>query len=311
MKATSTVSPEFLDNRQQFTDPFFQRFTLHKRNEPLQLTDNISKDYNFPTFYGNVTCSQAIFLCDYEKAQALLPHPAMKPVNMLGGRSLVAVASYIYRNVMNVAPYNEIALTIPVMIKPTINVPVLPMLINGFSNFGYYVFSMPVTSKENEIRGRKIWGLPKVVHDIDITTRGGICETRATDEQGNDYLRIRVPTEGKPTAFDVTANIYSRLGNRLLQSPTHFKAGFKLQKNMGLLLSSGKSANKTANKATDQAPAIELGQGPYAEVLRELNLVPTPLQTRYAQQMNACFDLHNPEYQAPFDFSNIKEPEYA
>lgn len=303
MKATNTVSPEFLDNREQFSDPFFQRFTLHKRQEPLQLTDTISKDYNFPTFYGNVTCSQAIFLCNYEKARELMPHPKMKPINMLGGRSLVAIASYVYRNVMNVTPYNEIALTIPVMVNPGVNVPVLPMLIDSFSKFGYYVFSMPVTSKENEIRGRKIWGLPKVVHDIDITSQSGICETRATDEQGNNYLKIRVPTEGKPTAFDVSANIYSRLGDNLLQSPTHFKASFNLQKNMGLLLSSARSGN--------QSPAIELGDGPYADVLRQLELIPTPLQTRYAKQMNACFDLNNTDYQAPFDFRGIEEPEYA
>lgn len=305
MKATHTVSPEFLDNQAQFTDPFFSRFTLHKRSEPLQLDDTIRKDYNFPTFYGDVTCSQAIFLCDYQKACELMPHPNMKPVNMLGGRSLVAIASYVYRNVMNVLPYNEIALTIPVMVDPAVNVPVLPMLTSGFSKFGYYVFSMPVTSKENQIRGRKMWGLPKVVHDIDITSANGLCETRATDEHGNDYLTVRVPTDGKPTDFDVSANLYSRLGNQLLQSPTHFKARFNLNKNMGLLLSSRES------NAAGKAPAITLGQGPYADMLRELDLIPTPLQTRYAAQMNACFDLHNPHYQAPFDFSGIQEPKYA
>ena len=73
MKATHTVSPEFLDNQDQFTDPFFERFPLKKRHAPLQLTDTISKDYNFPTFYGDVTCSQAIFLCNYEKAAELMP----------------------------------------------------------------------------------------------------------------------------------------------------------------------------------------------------------------------------------------------
>jgi len=32
---------------------------------------------------------------------------------------------------------------------PKLNVPILPMITNGFKNFGYYVFSMPVTSLEN------------------------------------------------------------------------------------------------------------------------------------------------------------------
>lgn len=305
MKATNSVNPEFLNNQDQFTAPFFQRFQLHKRSTPLQLTDDISKDYNFPTFYGNVTCSQAIFLCNYDKACELMPHPKMKPINMLGGRSLVAIASYVYRNVMNVAPYNEIAFTIPVMIDPSINVPIAPMLIDKFKAFGYYVFNMPVTSLENQIRGRKIWGLPKVVHDIDISSVGGHCETTAVDEFGNDYIKVRVPMDGKPTEFDVAANIYSRLSDQLLQSPTYFKATFNLHKNMGLLLNSKRS------KSNNALPAIELGKGPHAEQLRQLELVPTPLQTRYAAQMDACFDLCNPNYQAPFTFTAGEEQTYA
>ncbi|MCG8668666.1 MAG: acetoacetate decarboxylase family protein [Pseudomonadales bacterium] len=302
MKATQTVSPNFLDNQDQFTDPFFKRFPLKKRHAPLQLTDTISKDYNFPTFYGDVTCSQAIFLCNYEKAAELMPHPKMRPINMLGGRSLVAIASYVYRNVINVAPYNEIALTIPVMIDPTVNVPVLPMLVDKFRKFGYYVFSMPVTSEENRIRGRKIWGLPKVTHDIDIDVSGGQCKTVATDEHGNDYLKVNVATEGTPTQFDVSANLYSRLNSDLLQSATHFKANFNINKNMGLLLNSSNG---------NSAPAIELGNGPYADQLRELELVLTPLQTRYAKTMNACFDLNNKDYEQPFNFSGMEAQEYA
>jgi hypothetical protein len=182
MKATRTINPELFDNSDFFSDPFFRRFQLSKRSQPLQLTESISKDYSFPTFYGNVTCSQAIFLCNHEKACELMPHPKMKPISMLGGRSLIAAASYIYRDVLNVTPYNEIALTIPVMIDPLVNVPVLPILVERFKKFGYYVFSMPVTSQENQIRGKKIWGLPKAVQDIDINVDQHRCQTIATDE---------------------------------------------------------------------------------------------------------------------------------
>jgi len=58
-----------------------------------------------------------------------------------------------------------------------VNVPLLPMIAdNMFSKLGYYVFGMPVTSKENQIRGNKIWGLPKVTQDIDITENQDTCE---------------------------------------------------------------------------------------------------------------------------------------
>ena len=106
-------------------------------------------------------------------AAAMMLHPAVKPVRMTRGRSLVAFSCYEYRNVLGVAPYNEIAMTIPVLVDPGISVPVLPMIWDGFENFGYHVFSMPVTSLENQLRGLRIWGLPKVVQRIDIDVVDG------------------------------------------------------------------------------------------------------------------------------------------
>ncbi|MCK7515367.1 MAG: acetoacetate decarboxylase family protein [Desulfobacterales bacterium] len=110
-------------------------------------------------------------MCSYEKAAALIAEqlsPRIVPVRMTKGRALVAFSCYEYKNVMGVRPYNEIAIAIPVMVDPCCNVPVLPMVTDSFSRFGYYIAGMPVTSKENTIRGRTIWGLPKVTQDIDI-----------------------------------------------------------------------------------------------------------------------------------------------
>lgn len=294
MHANHHIQPEILANEDRFGDTFFKRFQLRYREAPLRLSAEVERRYLFPTFYGDVTCAQAIFMCNYDKAQALLPHPSLKAVRMPGNRSLVALACYIYRNVMHVGPYNEIAMTIPVMLDPRVNVPVLPMLTPWFKNFGYYVFNMPVTSKENCIRGNSLWGLPKVVHDIDITMANGLCETRARDEEGNDYLQLRVPMTGKPQNFDVQAHIYSRLGTQFLQSETYFKANFNINKNMGVLLKKNKPA-------TEQY--FSLGKGKFADQLRALEMEPLPLQLRFAEHLNACFDLPNADFQAPFSFA--------
>jgi hypothetical protein len=37
-----------------------------------------------------------------------------------------------------------------------------------------------------------------------------------------------------------------------------------------------------------------------------LELVATPLQTRYSKKMNACFDLNNPDFKQPFAFDNAE-----
>ena len=294
MKPNNIIEPGLLANDAEFADDFFQQFVLRKAKQPLKLTDEISKDYQFPTLYGNVTCAIGIFLCDYKKAQAMLPHPDRKPVAMPKGRALVTFSCYEYKKVKGVAPYNEIAMTIPVMIDPQINVPVLPVIMDSmFKKFGYYVFHMPVTSLENKIRGNNIWGLPKVLDTIDIKVENETSTTKAVDEYGNHYFSLSVPTKGKATHFDVKSNIYSKLNSRLLQSPTQFKAQFNVNKFMQRLWQTG----------GEDPGILQIGKGPYGDMLSSLDIEPQPFQFRYSDYMNACFDLPNEDFQAPFSFT--------
>ena len=295
MKPSTDIEPGLLDNEHLFQDPFYQRFNLCHAPEPLALNDQVVKNYKFPTFYGDVTCAIGIFLCNYKKAQAITPHPDIKPVKMSRGRSLVIFSCYIYKNVMNVAPYNEIAMTIPVMVKPSWNPPVLPMIMsNAFKKFGYYVFSMPVTSLENKIRGRQIWGLPKDVQEIDIFEKDGDCITTAKEESGETYFELKVPMSGKPTQFDVSSNLYSKSDNELLQSQTCFKATFNVNKYMNQLFK---------RDATPAKTWLTLGNTASARILHELEIEKHPFQFRYATGMTACFDLSNPLFRSPIVFN--------
>jgi len=293
VKPTTRISAKLLDNAHAFQDDFFQRFNLRRAPEPLRLNAKVSKDYLFPTLYGDVTCAMAVFLCSYEKARQRMLHPSIQPVRMTRGRSLVAFSCYEYKNVLGVAPYNEIAMTFPVLVDPGIHVPVLPMLLPVFRNFGYHVFSMPVTSLENQIRGRKIWGLPKVVQEIDIFERDGDCVTVGKETSGEPYFELRVPMEGTPTEFDVASNLYSRLGDRLLQSETCFRATFHVNKFMHLLL---------RKDVKPEAPYLTLGDTPSGRLLQELEIEPHPFQLRFARHMNSCFDLPNPDFRSPIRF---------
>ncbi len=293
MKPTLDISPKLLDNAAEFKNSFFSRFSLRHAPSPLKLSDKVSKNYLFPTLYGDVTCAMAVFMCSYEKAEKMMLHPAIKPIKMPLGRSLAAFSCYEYKKVLGVAPYNEIAMTIPVMVDPGINVPVLPMITPIFKNFGYYVFSMPVTSLENQLRGLKIWGLPKVVHEIDIYEDGRDCVTIDKEESGEPYFELRVPMKGKPTNFDVSSNLYSRLGDELLQSETNFKATFNVVKHMRLLFKKGAKPEKAY---------LKIGDTPCGRVLRELEIEEHPFQTRFAKNMSSCFDLPNPNFQSPVEF---------
>ena len=290
MKPTFDYGAPLLKNEAKFQDPFFQRFRLSKASDPFQLDEKISKSYLFPIFYADVTCAIGIFMCDHGRAQAILPHPKMKPVKMTRGRSVVVLACYEYKNVMNVMPYNEIAMMIPIMADPIVNIPVLPMVLPFFRKFGYYVFGMPVTSKENQLRGNRIWGLPKVTREVDIFEQGGDCVGIAREESGTPYVELRVPMRGSATEFDVRTNLYSQLGGDFLRSEVCFKGSFKVTKHMKCLARKGLKPDR---------PYLKIADTPSAQILRSLDIEEHPFQLRYARHMNSALELPKPGLRFP------------
>jgi len=280
MQTNTRLEPGLIDNLAEFDDPFFARFTVRPAPVPLELAKGVSKTYSFPTFYADVTCAIAIFLCDYRRAQEMMPHPSMRPVKMPRGRAVVLLSCYEYKRVMHIAPYNEIAMTIPIMVDGWAP-PVLPLVMD-FAKKGYYVFSMPVTSLENQIRGTRIWGLPKIVEPIDISVDNGLCTTTARDDAGDVYFELTVPTTGPAKHFDETGHLYTLHDGRLLKSRTCFKGDFKVTTDPSLLWKKG---------VRSETPALKLGASPRADALRALEIEETAFQFRFAPSMNSCFDL--------------------
>jgi hypothetical protein len=233
-----------------------------------------------------VTCAVAIFMCDYDKAKALLPDPSMVPIRTTRGRAALTISNYVYRNVGGIPGYNEVAMTIPVMLDGAKGAPLLP-LITANEAKGYYVFAMPVTSLENKVRGDEFWGLPKTVQDIDIDVdvANNTCTTRSTDDDGKLFFELTVPTAGKVKHMREVGTVCSMLNGKLARSYTTFEGDFHMNTRLSGLLSRAPTVNDAG------AEGIRLGDSPHADVLRGLNLEATPFQTRFAQSMNACFDL--------------------
>jgi hypothetical protein len=281
MQPNTRLDPDLVDNADRFTGDFFRRFELRPAPAPLILGDGVSKRYSFPTFYADVRCAIAIFMCDWSRASSIMPHPSMQPVKIPGGRSVVLFSCYEYRNVMHIAPYNEIAMTIPIMVGGGWAPPVLPLLVD-FARKGYYVFSMPVTSLENQIRGTSIWGLPKVVEEIDIRTDGSRCTSIARDSSGEVYFELSVPTAGSLKHFDETGHLYSVRDGELLKSRTCFKGDFTVTTRADLLWKKGRRAD---------APILRLGASERADAIRKLDLEDVAFQFRYCESMKSCFDL--------------------
>ena len=282
MKVLETFDKTLLANEDKFQDQFFKRFRLKKRK--IRLTNNIEKEYDFPTFYGDVTCCQAIFLCSLDAAAALMPHPSVRPVRALKKHAVMAVSCYEYKNVQGIPPYNEIAFTIAVDVEKKKSPVLLPLMRNSYS--GYFVFSMPVTSRENCIRGNVIWGLPKVTQEIDIYVSGNEALVKAY-ENGTEYFSLRVPKKGKETPMDETTWLFPKLNGVVHRAQTNFKGDFLIAKNLGVLLNPGKVPAK---------PFLTIGDTPCGKALKDLRLSPMPLQLRYVEHMAACFDYYDESY---------------
>jgi acetoacetate decarboxylase len=282
MRPNLEYGESLLPNEDKFQDPFFRRFRLRKAPAPFPLDEKVSKDYQFPIFYADAACAMGVFMCDYARAQAVLPHPKIKPVRMTRGRSLVLFSCYEYRNVMNVKPYNEIVMTIPVMADPRVNVPVLPMVTPFFRKFGYYAFGISATSKENAIRGSGIWGLPKVTREVDIFREEGECVAIARDESGVPYFELRVPMSGSAREFDVKTSLYSQLDGQLLRSEVCFKGSFQVNKYMKCLARKGLKPGRAC---------LRLGDTPAARSLKDLGIEEHPFQFRYAEHLDSTLDL--------------------
>ncbi len=283
MKILNEFDKTLLQNEDKFQDPFFKKFNLKKRK--IQLGDIMEKEYSFPTFYGDVTCAQAIYLCSYEKALALMPHDKVKPIRMPGGRAALAISCYIYNNVMGVLPYNEIAFTIAVDVDKDKSPVLTPLLKN--TNSGFYCFSMPVTSRENCLRGNYIWGLPKVTEEIDIYIEGDECVIKSYEADGTEYFNLRVPMKGKPQEFDTTTYLFTKLDGKILKAETNFKATMNLNVFMKTLIS---------KKAKPKKPYLQIADTKSGMVLKELDISPLPLQFRYGEHMNSCFDLYDEKF---------------
>ncbi|MCL2530044.1 MAG: acetoacetate decarboxylase family protein [Coriobacteriia bacterium] len=283
MKILENFDQSLLANEDKFQDEFFQRFPLKKRQ--IALTEEIEKEYSFPTLYGDVTCCQAIFLCSYDAALALMPHPKVQPVRARKNLAVLAVSCYEYKNVLGIPPYNEIAFTLAVEVEKEKSPVLLPLIKNSFS--GYFVFSMPVTSRENCLRGNVIWGLPKVTQEIDIDDSGAEALVKAY-EDGVEYFSLRIPKQGKPTLMDETTYLYPKLNGVVHKAETNFKGNFLIDKNMGVLLSPGK---------VPPQPFFTLGNTRCGQVLKDLKMSPRPLQTRYVEHMTACFDYYDESYE--------------
>jgi hypothetical protein len=162
-----------------------------------------------PVRYYDWSWMSALFPAPVAKVQRLLPSNKLKPLLLIPGTTMVALAAFEYRKISAVEPYNEFTISVPVQYDPTVNVPGLPLLFHPvlspqwYRKIGMYVHHLPVTTQAARDFGVEIWGYPKFIAEISFEEAGEMrrCRLRA---EGKDIVSLEVKkmsTKARPISF--------------------------------------------------------------------------------------------------------------
>lgn len=175
---------------------------------------------DLPILYYDTSYVMALFFADRAAVERLVGDDGVRPALTRGGRAVVALAGYDYRD-STVGPYFEVGLAIPVVPAGARRgerwLQVLRNEENPRRDLGFHVLHLPVTTPAADVAGREIWGLPKFVTGIDVRHVGRDIAVRVDDPAGGEPIMTLdgragpgVPSPALPVM------LYSRLGGNLL-----------------------------------------------------------------------------------------------
>lgn len=134
----------------------------------------------------------------------LLPTTKLKPVALAPGVGVLTVYAAEYRRPLDMPPYKEAALLIPVLYEPKVSLLGASLLLPTRSQgFGLFVVAMPVTTGMALDFGVEIWGYPRFLADIVFTeteqTRSCRVETDGSHLLALDVKKL--PTRARKRTY--------------------------------------------------------------------------------------------------------------
>ena len=128
----------------------------------------MGKKIPVPVRYTNASAFLLLFSISYKQAQKMLKSNIVTPVRWFGDRSLLEVTLFKYQD-EPVDLYYESTFSIPVIHKKTLQLPVVPVLLESFfKSYGHYVFLMGVDSPFSRKHIEEIFPYPLYQKDLDI-----------------------------------------------------------------------------------------------------------------------------------------------
>ena len=231
---------------------FFDRIITKKAEY-----DTVS--FEVPILYFREDSFLIFFSANMEKVKQLMPTPNLHPVPLSKGKAVVGIAAFNYIET-TIGPYGELGVAIPVVHskKPTTPLPLL--LESKVKGFGMLVIHLPVTRNIAKEAGRKEWGYPKFVADMEftITPEFGQCKLSENDKH---ILTMKVPRKGIIRKDNRPLITYSVKDGNLIKTVIPQRAIYMID-----IL------------PTDAS--LTLGEHPMADTIRELELG-KPIASRF------------------------------
>lgn len=136
---------------------------------------------------------------------------------------------------------------------------------------------MPVTSLENQIRGTKIWALPKTIAAITIEVIGDNIVTRIGDQ-----LKLTTPLIGqRREVVEQQMDLYTRGASGLQESRTVFRGAFERTDDWQALLNRSSGPER-----------LQYGtEGEIAKLLNELQVSHQSFRTQFSRSVDSILAL--------------------
>jgi Acetoacetate decarboxylase (ADC) len=233
--------------------------------EQVKLSNGVR--IGLPVRYYDWSGIMAHFPVPTAALKKLLPTNKLKPVQLVPGTAILSLAAMEYRQIADVAPYNEFGIMVPVLYEPTVNILGLPLLFpHWFKRFGLYVHHLPVTTQSAYDFGVEIWGYPKIIAQISF-------------EETNQSRRCRLQAEGKDIVTLEIKKMATKAGAMNYYTYT--------VKDGQLLMTKIQAQGQIGIARFRGGAAYTLGDHPIAEKLRALGLGETAVERLYAPQVQS------------------------
>ncbi len=196
---------------------FFRAISPH--DVPFKRTADGKVDtIELPQRYRDWSLMLAHFPASAAAVERLLPEDSgLEPVRITPGIGLVTLAAFDYRKPQTLKPYQEMGVMFPVRYRPLLSLPAVPLFRpEWFSDLGFYIWKLPVTTPQACDAGRALWNFPKSVGQIEFTEVDG--RRRCTWRADNMHVLTLEVRTSRTTAQLRNFLAYSVLDGRLQQT---------------------------------------------------------------------------------------------